>query len=400
MTAIKVRTEKPVMLDTTTAMTRPLSRGRWVLALMCLVWCGGALALNPDGSIRDLRHTAWGPKENAPGDIQALAQTSDGYLWIGNASGLYRFDGFQFERIELPRDERLSALNIYKLYAPPTGGLWIGFTVGTVAFLEEGRLTTYGEQEGLWTAASIVAFAQDQDGTVWAGSSGGLARLDGSRWRKMGPQFHFPEDMFTQALLVDNAGTLWAAGKNNLLFLPKGEKVFHEMAVPPTKGFRTSEADSVGLAESPSGAVWLLRDKQLIQLMNNENLSPRNESSEFGFLFDRDGGLWTEALDGRVRRITHTEKLPTLTWLPANKQADSFGEKDGLSAPAGSGAVLEDREGNIWISFEAGIDRFAEGNVIRILPSPAARSLLSVRGHRDCRRRRQPVDRRPHFSAV
>jgi signal transduction histidine kinase/ligand-binding sensor domain-containing protein len=377
MTAIKVRTQGPVMLDTTT-MTRRLSRSRWVLALMCLVWCGTSLALNPDGSLRDLRHTAWGPKENAPGDIQALAQTSDGYLWIGNASGLYRFDGLQFERIELPRDERLSALNIYKLYAPPTGGLWIGFTVGTVAFLKEGHLTTYGEQEGLWTADSIVAFAQDHDGTVWAGSSGGIARLDGSRWRKMGPEFHFPEDMFTQALLVDNAGTLWAAGKNNLLFLPKGEKIFREMAVPPTKGVRTSEADSVGLAESPNGAVWLLRDKQLIQLMKNDNPNQRNESSGFGFLFDRDGGLWTEALDGRVRRVTNTEKLPTQTWVPANKQADSFGEKDGLSAPAGSGALLEDREGNIWISSEAGLDRFAEGNVIRILPSPDLREAFSA----------------------
>jgi signal transduction histidine kinase/ligand-binding sensor domain-containing protein len=358
-------------------MTRLLTLGRWGLALMCLVWCGAALALNLDSSIRDFRHTAWGPKENAPGDIQALAQTSDGYLWIGNASGLYKFDGLQFERIDLPRDERLSALNIYKLYAPPTGGLWIGFTVGTVAFLKDGHLTTYGEQEGLWTADSIVAFAQDQDGTVWAGSSGGLARLEGARWRKMGPAFHFPEDMFTQALLVDNTGTLWAAGKNNLLYLPKGEKAFREAAVPATKVTR-SEADSVGLAESPSGTIWLLRDKQLLELTKNGNPSRRNDSSGFGFLFDRDGGLWTEALDGRVRRIAHPERLPAQTWVPANTQADSFGEKDGLSAPAGSGAVLEDREGNIWISSEAGLDRFAQGNVIRILPSPEQHELFSA----------------------
>jgi signal transduction histidine kinase/ligand-binding sensor domain-containing protein len=344
---------------------------------MCLVWCGTALPLNPNGTIQDLRHTAWGPKENAPGDIQALAQTNDGYLWIGNASGLYRFDGLQFERIELQRDERLSALNIYKLYAPPTGGLWIGFTVGTVAFLKDGHLTTYGEQEGLWTADSIVAFAQDQDGTLWAGSSGGLARLEGSRWQKMGPEFHYPEDMFTQALLVDSAGTLWAAGKDNLLYLPKGEKMFRELAVPRTKGTRT-EADSVGLAESPSGAVWLLRDKQIFQLTQHDNPTRRNESSGFGFLFDRDGSLWTEALAGRVRRIAHTEKLPTQTWVPADKQADSFGEKDGLSAPAGSGAVLEDREGNIWISSEAGLDRFAEGNVVRILPSPEQHEVFSA----------------------
>ena len=126
----------------------------------------------------------------------------------------------------------------------------------------------------------------------------------------MGPEFHYPEDMFTQALLVDSAGTLWAAGKDNLLYLPKGEKMFRELAVPRTKGTRT-EADSVGLAESPSGALWLLRDKQIFQLTRHDNPTRRNESSGFGFLFDRDGSLWTEALAGRVRRIAHTEKLPT-----------------------------------------------------------------------------------------
>jgi signal transduction histidine kinase/ligand-binding sensor domain-containing protein len=366
------------MFGWASVVTSTKRRRQFAIALICLLNCSLAIAVHREGTIRDLRHTAWGPKENAPGDIQALAQTSDGYLWIGNAGGLFRFDGLRFERVELPRDERLSALNIYKLYAPPTGGLWIGFTVGTVAFLKEGHLTTYGEQEGLWTADSIVAFAQDQDGTVWAGSSGGLARLEGSRWRKMGPEFHFPEDMFTQALLVDNAGTLWAAGKNNLLYLPKGEKVFREAAVPATKGIRTSEADSVGLAESPGGAVWLLRYQQLVQITKHDNPSGRNASSGFGFLFDRDGGVWTEALNGRVRRIAQIEKLPAHTWVPANKQPDSFGEKDGLSAPAGSGAVLEDREGNIWIASEAGLDRFAEGNVIRILPSPEQNETFSA----------------------
>ncbi len=130
--------------------------------------------------------------------------------------------------LSCPRDERLSSVNIYKLYAPRTGGLWIGFTVGTIAFLEDGRLTSYGNVEGLWIADSIVAFAQDQDGTVWAGSSGGLARLEGSHWRQMGPADHYPEDMFTQALLVDSAGTLWAAGKNNVLFLPQGCEGFSQ----------------------------------------------------------------------------------------------------------------------------------------------------------------------------
>ncbi len=334
------------------------------------MWCTVASALSPGALTRDLRHTAWGSKEGAPADVQALAQTSDGYLWIGNASGLYRFDGLRFERIELPRDDRLSSLNIYTLYAPATGGLWIGFTVGNIAFLKDGHWTTYGEADGLWAGNSIIALAQDQEGTVWAGAPGGLARLEGSRWRQAAADFRYPADTWTQALLVDSAGTLWAAGRNNVLFLPRGGKQFRRAAVQPRKEVRTSEADSVGLAESPGGAVWLLCDKQLRQLAKNANSERRNASSGFGFLFDRDGGLWTEALNGRVQRIAQPQTLPQDEWVAAESPADSYGVDDGLSAPGGSGALLEDREGNLWISSEAGMDRFSESNVARVLPSP------------------------------
>jgi signal transduction histidine kinase/ligand-binding sensor domain-containing protein len=349
--------------------------GRWApwVGLVCVVGSGAASALSPDGLIRELRHTAWGAKEGAPGDVQSLAQTTDGYLWIANASGLYRFDGLRFERIELPRDKRMSSVNIYVLYAPPTGGLWIGFTVGNVAFLKDGRFTTYGDAEGLWTARSIVALTQDQDGTVWAGSTAGLARLDGARWRKVGTDENYPQATWTQALLVDSAGTLWAASKNTVAFLPKGDKVFRSLAVPTGKVPRLSQGDLVGLAESPGGAVWLLRDRQLRHLANNAKPAGRTDASGVGFLFDRDGSLWLARSPrdgGGVQRIAHPQALPEQAWIPAEHRADAFGAKDGLSAEGTTGAMLEDREGNLWIASEAGLDRFSQSNVTRLLPFP------------------------------
>src|SRR5258708_29991091 len=74
--------------------------GRWWLAIAALLWCGCAAALSPDLTIKELRHTAWGPSQGAPlGGALALAQTNDGYLWIAGPGGWFRFDGIAFRPV-------------------------------------------------------------------------------------------------------------------------------------------------------------------------------------------------------------------------------------------------------------------------------------------------------------
>jgi len=68
-----------------------------LLAWMLPAWCPSALALNPALDISQYAHTAWriryGRLQSYP---RAIAQTPDGYLWLGTESGLLRFDGVRF----------------------------------------------------------------------------------------------------------------------------------------------------------------------------------------------------------------------------------------------------------------------------------------------------------------
>jgi signal transduction histidine kinase/ligand-binding sensor domain-containing protein len=319
----------------------------------------GACALTLEGSLRELRHTGWGPKDGAPDAITSITQTSDGYLWISSLAGLVRFDGLRFERFELPRDPRLSSLNVNTLFAPDSGGLWIGFSFGGAAFLKDGKLTVYAERDGL-APGTVQGIVQDHDGTVWAATTTALSRLDGSRWKKVDAEAGYPEEE-TMRMMLDSAGTLWAATKTEVRFLPRGEKVFRQT------GVRIQTETRAGLAESPGGVVWLLSDLGLRPLRQNANPRRQTPSTRLGLVFDRDGAMWVKA-GGSLLRIADPKGDGTRWWLPDATPFNSMSEKEGLYSGGGNGPMLEDREGNLWSASGHGVDRFTERNVAPFAP--------------------------------
>ena len=336
--------------------------------MLFLLWCTAVSALDRDGSIRDLRHTAWGPQQGAPDAISALAQTTDGYLWVGNAAGLFRFDGMAFERISLDLGDRLSSANVFSLYAPASGGLWIGFSFGGIAFVKDGQTLTYSWQDGL-PKGSITSIAQDLDGTVWVSTATGLAKRQGSRWQKVGAEAHYT-DPDPQALLVDSAGTLWVGSNSKVLQLRRGEALFREVIARPYLPMELG----MSIAESPSGTVWLLRADELQPIHQND--APRRPTASTGMslLFDRDGSLWTVDSKSQLRRFAHPERIVAPVALRTSNSSDAFSSADGRSSDGGSGALIEDREGNVWVSSAGGLDRFSQRNVNSI-PSTQIKQL-------------------------
>jgi ligand-binding sensor domain-containing protein len=149
-------------------------------------------------------HDSWTFQQGAPTEATCLAQTNDGFLWLGGPNGLFRFDGTRFEPFSSPFGDRLLSTNLYSLFAPPSGGLWIGYTFGGFSFLDKGRVTNYSSGIG-----SVYGFAQDRDGIVWAGASTGLWRFDHSGWQHIEVEWNAPAGSVTR-VGFDSEGVLWA----------------------------------------------------------------------------------------------------------------------------------------------------------------------------------------------
>ncbi len=125
-------------------------------------------ALNPALDVSQYAHTAWKVREGfAKGSIISIAQTPDGYLWVGTAFGLSRFDGVRNVPWEPPPNQHLPSTVITRLVAARDGTLWIGTRNGLASW-KNGKLTQYAELGGL----QIRALVEDHEGSIWVGTSG------------------------------------------------------------------------------------------------------------------------------------------------------------------------------------------------------------------------------------
>ena len=73
-----------------------------LLAFISAAAAAAASAQQPPQTLSQLYHTAWTMRDGAPATVEALAQTADGFLWLGSSTGLFLFDGVRFDA----KDER------------------------------------------------------------------------------------------------------------------------------------------------------------------------------------------------------------------------------------------------------------------------------------------------------
>src|SRR5208283_4649841 len=145
------------------------------------------------------------------GAIFAMAQTPDGYLWLGAEFGLFRFDGIHSVPWQPPAGQHLPSAP-YSVLVTRDGTLWIGTFAGLVSW-NGGMLTRYPE---LGTQF-VTSLLEDREGTVWAGTlenSGRLCAIRGGRAQCYGQDGAF--GTFVWSLAEDSSGTLWAGAESGL----------------------------------------------------------------------------------------------------------------------------------------------------------------------------------------
>ena len=146
-----------------------------VIALGALNALFGSRALaapDPSLDISQYAHTAWTFRNGfLSGAVYTIAQSADGYLWLGTQTGVYRFDGVRAVQLKLPQ---LASTEVGALLPARDGTLWIGTLDGLVSW-KNGQLTEYptlGRRR-------VNAILEDRDGTVWAGTA------LGGRWKAL-----------------------------------------------------------------------------------------------------------------------------------------------------------------------------------------------------------------------
>ncbi len=325
-------------------MTPHPSRGTaslWLPAsVVWLCFLNPANAANANRFTPLYAHDRWEAEQGFPGGaVNALTQTSDGYLWIGADNGLVRFDGLNFRLFNHSNSPEMPPGPVLGLAAGADGDLWIRMQNPSLLHYQNGEFHDV-----------LPADLKD----------------------------HHP----ITALTRGGNGEILATVVVNHLLKFKDQKLVRREFQADVPGFLV-----ISIAETPDGTVWMgMREKGLFSLSKNDNaVVPRGlgNASITHLLPAGDRELWIGTDTGVVRwdgseltrsgvdaQLSHS---PVLAMTRDRKSNLWVANSEGLWRSGGQGDVtceepaeadsapitslFEDREGNIWTGDAAGIAR-------------------------------------------
>jgi len=329
-----------------------------------LLLATAAAALDPERAISQYVRRNWSDRDGLPSMLaKPLAQTPDGYLWIGTTEGLARFDGFRFVVFNRRNTPEFHENEIRTLLADSRGCLWIGFLASGVVRNCGGTLARIGSD-----AMRVEAFLEEPSGAILVGTDRGLLRLRDGRPSSVDGEL---ERSLVMALARDVRGRIWAATFDGRVRVIPPEGPRHWMRLPES----ATRAAAIAFL-SDGSAVLSTQDGILRHHGDAQDRFARVDAIPptdcWAVLEDRSGALWTGGTNGGgLLRV-------------AQGRASAFGKREGLGGDRVLG-LLEDREGDLWVTtWDGGLTQLADGAFVTYgekdgLSSDAARTIFEDR---------------------
>jgi ligand-binding sensor domain-containing protein/signal transduction histidine kinase len=289
----------------------------------------------------------WKSVDGLPEDFaQCLAQTHEGYLWIGTSGGLVRFDGTRFVVFNHENTPAFRDDSVYSLFASKSGILWAGTEGGGLIRYQDGAFHPFGAAEGL-TNGFVRAIFEDSRGNLWLGTDDGLFRMQGESLVRIDGSGNIPR-MNVHAICEDRDGRLLVGGWGLLILNETRPSYYRSAESLADNSVRT-------ICQTADGAIWIGTISGLRRIEPDTNGSPFAVSKilngvNVGVLLEsRSGELWIGAYGqglmrhqaGRIDRFSAPSSLPNNNLL----------------------SLFEDREEDLWIG--------TQGGLLRLNPSAA-----------------------------
>jgi signal transduction histidine kinase/ligand-binding sensor domain-containing protein len=326
----------------------------FAVALLAVLPVPDSLPIRP---IHQLAHKTWTAQDGAPTEIRLLAQTGDGYLWLGTVSGLVRFDGVRFVPFQPRGNDTLPTVGVRALKEARDGTLWIVWETGAVSHLIEGRLTSYGPQDGL---PSTFQLAESSRGDLVAGTEVGLSRLVDGKWKDVRSELGFV-GAEARAVWFDRSDALWVETVDRVVYRPSGGPRFLDPGWPLRRVAYQAE-----FAQAKDGTIWfaeMARSVHTLRRVGQTTPVAEVKVGAYSLLIDRKGSLWVGSRGDGLRRVPDLSRIRGRVVAQFGPEAEQFTENDGLLSNV-IWDLLEDHEGNIWVASDRGLERFREGSLV------------------------------------
>ena len=307
---------------------------RALLVCACVLNCSGSLsALDPNRQIEQYRLTRWNAGDSFPGGgVNAIAQTNDGYLWIGAENGLVRFDGSRFSLFDHANTPSLPTGHILGLLVDSEGVLWVRMESPYLLRYRGGVFEQAYPLE--WDRPGVSAMARDRKGRVLVAEVESLARYSGREYTRTVVSSKVGGLAISIAETAD--GTIFTGMRDiGLVSLHGGGR-------SQVRGLPDQKVNVLLAGEGRD--LWIGTDAGLtrwngIAVTQNGIPSQLARSQILALARDRDSNLWVSTPRGIAR-------------------VDPKGGMSPVTLGIGAGtihAIFEDREGNLWLGGTHGL---------------------------------------------